>query len=86
MKNDWNARACENPRWYINTVKRTQSDQEFDEGGVREVEALVVADLPFLTRGRDPRSLRLLETVRDRLLSLAEARSEATERKGTAAR
>jgi MarR family transcriptional regulator for hemolysin len=32
------------------------------------------------------RSLRLLETVRDRLLSLAEARSEATERKGTAAR
>jgi hypothetical protein len=32
------------------------------------------------------RSLRLLETVRDRLLSLAEARSEATERKGAAAR
>lgn len=61
MKNDWNARARENPRWYINTVKRTQSDQEFDEGGVREVEGLVVADLPFLTRGRDPRSLRLLE-------------------------
>jgi MarR family transcriptional regulator for hemolysin len=32
------------------------------------------------------RSLRLLETVRDRLLSLAEARSDATQRKGTAAR
>jgi ubiquinone/menaquinone biosynthesis C-methylase UbiE len=61
MKADWNARARVNAKWYINTVQRVQSDAEFDAGGRREVEALVLADLSFLTRDRDPRSLRFLE-------------------------
>ena len=61
MKRDWDARAFENAKWYINTVKREQKDDEFDETGRQQVDALILSDLPLLTGGRDPRSLRLLE-------------------------
>jgi ubiquinone/menaquinone biosynthesis C-methylase UbiE len=61
MKEDWNARARRNARWFINTVHHRQADGEFDRTGRLEVERLVRADLPLLTQGRDPRRLRLLE-------------------------
>ena len=61
MKEDWNARARRNARWFINTVHHRQADGEFDRTGRLEVKRLVRADLPLLTRGRDPRRLRLLE-------------------------
>ena len=37
MKDDWNARALENAKWYINTVGVTQSDEEFFGTGEQEV-------------------------------------------------
>jgi len=61
MKEDWNARARQNARWFINTVHDRQADGEFDRTGRLEAERLVRADLPLLTQGRDPRCLRLLE-------------------------
>ena len=61
MKRDWDARARENAKWYINTVRVDQSDEDFDAGGRAEVEKWIVAELDFLTQGRDPRELRLLE-------------------------
>ena len=61
MKRDWDARAFENAKWYINTIKREQEDGEFDETGRHQVDALILSDLPLLTGGRDSRSLRLLE-------------------------
>jgi ubiquinone/menaquinone biosynthesis C-methylase UbiE len=61
MKRDWDQRAAEDARWYINTVRRQQSEAEFDASGQYEVQCQVVDALPLLTGGRDPRQLRLLE-------------------------
>ena len=61
MKEDWNARARQNARWFINTVHDRQAEHEFDQTGRTEVQNLVCADLLLLTHGRDPHNLRLLE-------------------------
>ncbi len=60
MKRDWDDRARENAKWYINTVKKDQSDDEFDATGRPEVQKFVLAD-PVLTKDRDLKRLRLLE-------------------------
>jgi ubiquinone/menaquinone biosynthesis C-methylase UbiE len=61
MKRDWNERAKEDAKWFINCVKRGQTEEEFDNNGRAEVDLLVRADLPILVGGRDPGSLRALE-------------------------
>ena len=61
MKEDWNTRARQNARWFINTAHDRQAEHEFDQTGRTEVQNLVRADLALLTQGRDPRHLRLLE-------------------------
>ena len=61
MKRDWDERARQDAMWYINTLRRGQSEEEFDRTGAVEVERLVLADLPLLSGGRDPRNLRMLE-------------------------
>jgi SAM-dependent methyltransferase len=62
MKRDWDWRARENAKWFINTFKLEQSDDEFYETGRRDFEGLILNDLSLLTGGgRDPRSLRLLK-------------------------
>ncbi len=61
MKRDWNQRARENARWFINTVRLDQSEEEFDATGANEIGNLILPELGLLTEGRDPRSLRFLE-------------------------
>jgi SAM-dependent methyltransferase len=61
MKRDWDWRARENAKWFINTFKLEQSDEEFYATGRRDFEGVIQRDLALLTWGRDPRSLRLLE-------------------------
>lgn len=61
MKRDWDARAREDAKWFINSLRQRQTEEEFDRTGVVEVERLVRADLPLLTGGRDPKNLRVLE-------------------------
>jgi SAM-dependent methyltransferase len=60
MKRDWDDRAREDSRWYINTIKRNQNDAEFDATGLPEVENFILAE-PLITRGRDLKRARLLE-------------------------
>ncbi len=52
MKRDWNQRAQENSRWYINTVRKDQSDEEFDATGLNEINALILPELVLMTGGR----------------------------------
>ena len=61
MKADWNERAREDAKWYVNTYKRGQSDDEFFRQGAAEVDALVRPDLDLMCGDRDPKTLRLLE-------------------------
>lgn len=60
MKRDWDDRAREDSRWYINTIKRNQNDEEFDATGRPEVENFILAE-PLIVRGRDLKQARLLE-------------------------
>jgi SAM-dependent methyltransferase len=60
MKRDWDDRAKENAKWFINTYKLQQSDEEFYATGRLDIERFVLND-PMLTRWRDLKSLRLLE-------------------------
>lgn len=60
MKRDWDDRAKENAKWYINTVRRDQSDEEFDATGLPEVRNFVLGD-PVLARRGDFGQQRLLE-------------------------
>ncbi|HMV49524.1 MAG TPA: methyltransferase domain-containing protein [Blastocatellia bacterium] len=61
MKRDWNQRAAENARWFINTLKVEQTEEEFDLSGKRDFNGLVYCELPLLTGRRDPKTLRVLE-------------------------
>src|SRR5262245_48424522 len=60
MKRDWDDRAKEDSRWYINTIKRNQNDDEFDATGKPEVENFLLQE-PLITKDRDLGSSRLLE-------------------------
>ncbi|NOT62453.1 MAG: class I SAM-dependent methyltransferase [Acidobacteria bacterium] len=61
MKRDWNERAERNAKWYINTYKLEQTDEEFDESAREDLRANFFAVLPALTWRRNPKQLRLLE-------------------------
>jgi SAM-dependent methyltransferase len=61
MKRDWDRRARENAKWFINTFKLDQSDEEFYLTGQKDFEGLVLQDLALLTDRRDPKSLGVLE-------------------------
>ena len=61
MKHEWDDRARQDAKWFINTLRLQQSEEEFDQTGAFEVQRLVMVDLPLLTGGRDPKTLRVLE-------------------------
>jgi ubiquinone/menaquinone biosynthesis C-methylase UbiE len=61
MKRDWDNRARENARWFVNTATHDQTEDEFDASGAREMSILVLPELSLMAGGRDPQSLRLLE-------------------------
>jgi len=61
MKRDWNDRARENAKWYVNTARLDQTEEEFDASGAREMEVLVLPELSLMTQGRDPKLLKFLE-------------------------
>jgi ubiquinone/menaquinone biosynthesis C-methylase UbiE len=60
MKRDWDYRAKENAKWFINTFKLDQSDEEFYDTGKADAEKYLLSDR-ILIRGRDLKSTRLLE-------------------------
>ncbi|MEK7833093.1 MAG: methyltransferase domain-containing protein, partial [Acidobacteriota bacterium] len=64
MKRDWNQRAEENSRWYINTVRLDQTESEFDATGLSEINTLILPELILMTGGRgllDLGELKFLE-------------------------
>jgi len=61
MKRDWDDRARGDAKWFINTRRLAQPEEEFDADGARDVHELIVSDLELLTQGRDPKELKVLE-------------------------
>ncbi len=61
MKKDWNERAEEDAKWFINTVSRNQSEAEFFESGRREVSEWWLPDFRDTLQGRDLSQLKVFE-------------------------
>lgn len=61
MKRDWDSRALENAKWYINTVGVEQSDEAFFQSGKDELLKWWLPDFREALFGRDLKSLRVFE-------------------------
>jgi ubiquinone/menaquinone biosynthesis C-methylase UbiE len=61
MKRDWNERAVEDAKWFINTVSQGQSDEEFFESGRQELNRWWLPDFQETLQGRELRKLNVLE-------------------------
>ncbi len=61
MKRDWDELARDNAMHYIETSKDQWELEEFFRSGKEDVDGLVVPDLSFICRDRDPQQLRILE-------------------------
>ena len=61
MRQDWEQRALENPRYFIATANRDWNDQDFYASGEQSLAAYILNDLDNICQGRDPRQMRILE-------------------------
>ena len=61
MKRDWDERALENARYYVNTANQEWTDQEFFSSGERTVSEEVLTDMGNICQGANPKDMRVLE-------------------------
>lgn len=61
MRQDWDERARENARFYVNTEKTDWTDEEFFESGRRTVREEVLTDMINICQGKDPKQMKVLE-------------------------
>jgi SAM-dependent methyltransferase len=61
MRRDWDERARENARFYVNTEKTDWSDDEFFSSGRRTVAEEVLTDMINICQGKEPKRMRVLE-------------------------
>ncbi len=61
MERDWDARARENARHYVNTERTEWSDEEFFRSGQCEVDEQILPDMENVCQGKDPKAMRVLE-------------------------
>ena len=61
MRRDWDERARENARFYVNTEKTDWNDEEFFASGRRTVSEEILTDMINICQGKDPRQMRVLE-------------------------
>jgi len=61
MRRDWDERARENARYYVNTANTNWTDSEFFASGELTVSEEVLTDMGNICQGKDPRQMRVLE-------------------------
>ena len=61
MRSDWDARARENARFYVNTATDAWTDEAFFASGERTVAEEILTDMTNICQGRDPKEMRVLE-------------------------
>ncbi|MDQ6677354.1 MAG: class I SAM-dependent methyltransferase [Acidobacteriota bacterium] len=61
MQREWDARAVENARFYVNTAQRDWNEKEFFESGRRTVQEEVLTDMINICQGKDPRRMTVIE-------------------------
>jgi SAM-dependent methyltransferase len=61
MRQDWDARARENARYYVATAKEDWTDDEFFASGERTVAEEIETDMINICQGKPPAEMRVLE-------------------------
>jgi SAM-dependent methyltransferase len=61
MQRDWDERARENARYYVNTASANWTDQEFFASGERTVAEEILTDMGNICQGKNPQQMRVLE-------------------------
>jgi SAM-dependent methyltransferase len=61
MQRDWDQRARENARFYVNTEREDWSDDDFFRSGERTVAEEIRTDMTNICQGKDPAAMRVLE-------------------------
>lgn len=61
MRADWDARARENAKYYVQTEKSDWTDEEFYASGRRTVEEEILTDMINICQGLEPRQMRVIE-------------------------
>ena len=61
MRQDWDQRARENARYYVNTASSQWTDEEFFASGERTVAEEILTDLGNICQGKEPGQMRVLE-------------------------
>ena len=61
MRRDWDERARENARFYVNTEKTDWNDDDFFASGRRTISEEILTDMINICRGKEPSQMRVLE-------------------------
>src|SRR5262245_44573051 len=61
MQLDWDERARENARYYVNTERQEWTDSDFFASGERTVAEEVLTDMINICQGKDPKQMKVLE-------------------------
>ncbi len=61
MQREWDARAIENARFYVNTERQDWTDAEFFQSGERTVSEEILTDMINICQGKDPKRMTVLE-------------------------
>jgi cyclopropane fatty-acyl-phospholipid synthase-like methyltransferase len=61
MRADWDARARENARYYVNTATEEWTDETFFASGERTVAEEILTDMINICQGKEPKQMKVLE-------------------------
>jgi len=61
MRADWDQRARDNARYYVNTSTADWTDEEFFASGERTVAEEILTDMINICQGKEPKQMRVLE-------------------------
>jgi SAM-dependent methyltransferase len=61
MQREWDERARENARFYVNTERQDWTDADFFRSGERTVSEEILTDMINICQGKDPKRMRVLE-------------------------
>jgi ubiquinone/menaquinone biosynthesis C-methylase UbiE len=61
MRRDWDRRARENARYYVDTSRKDWTDEEFFASGRLAIEQDILTDMTNICQGKDPKQMRVLE-------------------------
>jgi SAM-dependent methyltransferase len=61
MRQDWDERARENARFYVNTERTDWTDEDFFESGRRTVREEILTDMINICQGKDPKQMKVIE-------------------------